>query len=298
VTELARLVVEGVALGGAYGLVALGFVVIAKATGVVNFAQGTFLALGAYLTYNGAVTWGLWFPLAAALAVAASAGAGAGLERLVVRRLAARPPHAAIMATIGVAVAGDQVITMVWGFDHHPIGDPWGASSLRLGGVSVATVDVAVLAVTVVVVAAGAVFFARSRLGLAMRARAADGELAVACGIPVHAVDALAWALGAGLAALAGVLLAAGTATARPDLGLAALRAFPAVILAGFASVPGALVGGLVVGLVEVLTAGYAPVHAPWLGVNVHQVAPYAVMLVVLWLRPAGLFTASPARRW
>lgn len=296
-TELVQLLVEGTALGGIYGLVAMGFVVIYKSTGVINFAHGTLMALGAYLAYNASVTWGLWFPVAMLVAMAMAAAVSMGVERVLLRPLVGRPVHSVIMATIGVAIAGDQVLTMVWGFDHLQMGDPWGASTLRAGGVVVAVVDLFTLGVVTAVVAGVGIFFARSRLGLAMRARAADAEAAMACGIGHTAVDGTAWGLAGALAALAGILLASGTAAVHPDLGFQALRAFPAVILAGLTSVPGAVVGGLVVGLVEVLTAGYAPTHAPWLGVNVHQVTPYLVMLVVLWVRPGGLFSSRSVRR-
>lgn len=296
-TTLVELAVEAVALGGIYGLIALGFVVVYKATGVINFAHGTFMALGAYLGYNASVTWGLGFAPAVVVSMALTAGAAVVAERLVLRRLATRPAHAVIMATIGLAIAGDQVLTMVWGFDHFAIGDPWGSSSVRVAGVSVASVDLATMAGTAAAVTAVAAFFTRTPLGLSMRARASDAEAAMVCGVSTSRVDMAAWGLAAALAALAGVFLASGTASVHPDIGYQALRAFPAVVLAGLVSVPGAVAGGLVVGAVEVFTAGYAPVHAPWLGVNLHQVTPYLAMLAVLWVRPSGLFTTGSARR-
>jgi branched-chain amino acid transport system permease protein len=297
VTELAQLLVKGAALGGVYALIALGFVVVFKATGVVNFAHGSLLLVGSYLASSASVAWGLPFPLAVPVAAAGAAGAGLLAERLVLRPMTGQPAVAVITATIGVAIVLDQVVTAVWGFQPRSVEDPWGAGSLRIGAVVLSQVDVATLAVTAAVVAGLSAFFTKSRLGLALRAAASDLEAAVASGISPELVSRLAWGLAAGVAAVAGVLLASGTGAATPELSEQALRAFPAVVLGGFASLGGAVAGGLVIGLVEVLTAGYAPTHAPWLGPNLHLVAPYLVMLALLALRPSGLLGAREARR-
>ena len=296
-TELAQLLVEGVALGGVYALIALGFVVVFKATGVVNFAHGSLMLVGGYLASSAAIGWGLPFPLAVVVAAAGAMVAGLVVERLVLRRMTGRPVVAVITATIGLALVLDQVVTGVWGFRPRSVGDPWGARSLRLGDVVLSHVDLATLAITAAVVGALSLFFRRTQLGLALRAAASDLEAAVAAGVSPETVARVAWALAAGVAAVAGVLLASGTGAATPELSEQALRAFPAVVLGGFASLGGAVAGGVVIGLIEVLTAGYAPAHAPWLGQNIHLVAPYLVMLVLLALRPAGLLGAREARR-
>ncbi len=288
-TELAQLVVKGLALGAVYGLVALGFVVIFKATGVVNFAQGSLLLVGAYLAFTGSVRWGLPFALAVALAAAGAVAVALVVERLVVRPLAGRPAVAAVMATLGVALVVDQLVTVVWGFQPHHIGDPWGAGSVHLGGLVLSEVDVATLVVVTAAVALLSLFFRRARWGLALRAAASDLEGAAALGIDPAAVSRWAWGLAAAVAALAGVMLASGPGAASPGLGEQALRAFPAVVLGGFASLGGALAGGLVIGVVEVLTAGYAP--------GLELVVPYLVMLGALLLRPDGLFGTREARR-
>jgi branched-chain amino acid transport system permease protein len=297
VTELAQLLVKGAALGGVYALIALGFVVVFKATGVVNFAHGSLLLVGSYLASSASVAWGLPVPLAVPVAAAGAAGAGLLAERLVLRPMTGQPAVAVITATIGVAIVLDQVVTAIWGFQPRSVEDPWGAGSLRIGAVVLSQVDVATLAVTTAVVAGLSAFFTKSRLGLALRAAASDLEAAVASGISPELVSRLAWGLAAGVAAVAGVLLASGTGAATPELSEQALRAFPAVVLGGFASLGGAVAGGLVIGLVEVLTAGYAPTHAPWLGPNLHLVAPYLVVLALLALRPSGLLGAREAWR-
>ena len=296
-TELAQLLVKGAALGGVYALIAVGFVVVFKATGVVNFAQGSLMLVAGYLASSAAGSWGLPFPVAVAVAAVGAVSVGLLVERLVLRPMTGRPAVAVLTATLGVAIVLDQLVTVVWGFGPRAVGDPWGARSLRVAGVVLSEVDLATLAITVAAVAGLALFFARARLGLALRAAASDLEAAVASGVSPQTVSRAAWALAALVATLAGVLLAAGTGSAVPELGEQALRAFPAVVLGGFASVGGAVAGGLVIGVVEVLTAGYAPTHAPWLGPNLHLVAPYLVMLLLLALRPAGLLGIREARR-
>jgi branched-chain amino acid transport system permease protein len=289
VTDLAQFVVKGVALGGVYALVALGFVVVFKATGVVNFAQGSLLAVGAYLTYTTSVLWGLPFPVAVAAATAGAVVLALAVERVVVRPLAGQPAISVVLATLGVAIVVEQLITVVWGFRPHHIGDPWGAGSVRFAGLVLSQVDVATLVIVATLVGGLSAFFLRTRLGLALRAAAADAEAAAALGISPRLVSRVAWAMAAVVATVAGVLLASGPAAAVPNLGEHALRAFPAVLLGGFTSLAGALAGGVIIGVVEVLTAGYAP--------GQELVVPYLVMLAVLLARPDGLFTAREARR-
>jgi branched-chain amino acid transport system permease protein len=296
-SELAQLLVKGAALGGVYALIALGFVVVFKATGVVNFAQGSLMLVGSYLASSAALGWGLPFPLAVVVAAAGAVIAAVVVERLVLRPMTGRPVVAVLTATIGLAILLDQLVTVLWGFRPRSVGDPWGAGSVRVGGVVVSQVDVATVLITAAVVAALSAFFRHGRLGLALRAAASDLEAAAAAGIAPATVSRLAWGLAAGVGAVAGVLLASGTGSANPELSEQALRAFPAVVLGGFGSLGGAAAGGLVIGVIEVLTAGYAPTHAPWLGPNVHLVAPYLVMLLLLAARPAGLLGAEEARR-
>ena len=288
-TAAAELVVKGLALGSVYALVALGFVVVFKATGVINFAQGALLLLGAYLTSAAAVGWGLPFPLAVVVAALGAVAFALVVERLVVRRLAGRPAVAVVMATLGVAIVADQVVTMVWGFGPRHVGDPWGAGSVRVAGLVLSQVDVAALVVGTATVAGLAAFFRGTRLGLALRAAASDAEAAAALGIRPATVSRAAWALAATVATVAGVLLASGPGAAVPNLGEQALRAFPAVVLGGFVSLGGALAGGLVIGVVEVLTARYAP--------GQELVVPYLAMLAVVLVRPDGLFGTREARR-
>jgi branched-chain amino acid transport system permease protein len=284
-------------LGARYALVALGFVVIFKATGVINFAQGAFVALGAYLAYNFSTTWGLPFGAAVVLAVLVAGAIGMGVERTVLRRVVGRPAVAVIMITVGLLFVIEQVITTVWGGDTLDLADPWGIDTVNIGGVVLAVTDLWTLLIAAAVLGAFFVFFRFAGLGLAMRATAIDQEAAMARGISVRRVFAASWAISAGVAALAGITLAAGPARLNPGIGYIALAAFPAMILGGLDSPAGAVLGGLIIGVTQVLTQGYQPEYAAWLGNNFHAVMPYLVMVVILMVRPYGLFGTKEVTR-
>lgn len=300
-TNFLQLCFAGLALGSLYALVALGFVVIYKATGVINFAQGGLVILGAYLTYNAHHTWGLPFIVAMPLAMLICALVGAATERLVLRRMVGQPPFAVIMVTIGLLFILEQVVTAVWGFNQLNLGDPWGIKKITVGGVNLAEKDLWTIVLAAVALALFYVFFRYSRMGVAMRATAFDQEAAVAQGISARRVFALSWAIAAAVATIAGVMLAAGGGGLHSDLDFVALLAFPAIILGGLDSVAGAIVGGVVIGITQNLTAGYQG-HGPhhylgFLGGGFSSVMPYAVMIIILLVRPYGLFGTPEVRR-
>lgn len=296
-TRFLELVVQGSALGARYALVALGFVVIYRATGVINFAQGGFLALGAYLAFNFHQTWGWPFLPAVVAAMLCGALLGVVLELVVLRRLAGRPTYAVIMVTIGLLIVIDQVIVAVWGADPLSLGDPWGLRTVDLGDLSVRVVDLWTMAIALAVLVGFFLWFRFTRMGLAMRATALDREAALAQGMSSRVVYSASWAVAAAVAALAGVMLSGGGTGVSPELGLLALYALPVIVLGGLDSPPGAVVGGLVIGIAQVLTAGYQPEYAPWLGTGFNLVMPYLVMVVVLLVRPYGLFGTRDVRR-
>ena len=296
-TEFLQLIVAGLALGSRYALVALGFVVIYKATGAINFAQGSFVVLGAYLAYNGTHTWGLPFPLAVLLAVVLGAAVGMLLERFILRRVVGRPVFAVIMITVGILFVLDQVVTTIWGSESLSLGDPWGIERYDVGGVVLAVRDLWTLGLAAVVLGGFFALFRWSSIGLAMRATAIDQEAAMARGISVRHVFAASWAIAAGVAAIAGVTLAAGPAALNPGIGYIALAAFPAMILGGLDSPGGAVIGGLLIGITQSLTSGYQPDYAGFLGTNFHVVMPYLVMILILMVRPYGLFGTKEVHR-
>jgi len=288
-TKLLELVFAGTIRGALYALVALGFVVIYKATGVINFAQGGLLLLGMYLTFNAHVTWGLPFWPAVVAAATLTACAGVLVERTVLRRMVGQPVFAVVMVTLGLLIIVQQVVPMIWGYDRLNLGDPWGLRTISLAGIDVGVKDLWTLGLTATVVAAFFAFFRFSRYGVAMRATAFDQEAAAAQGISARWVFALSWAIAGAVATLAGVMLAAGSGGVEPGKDIIALAAFPAVILGGLDSPLGAVLGGFVIGISQSLTSGYQPEHAAFLGDNFDGVLPYVVMVAILLVRPYGL---------
>ena len=300
-TNFLQLCFAGLALGALYALVALGFVVIYKSTGVINFAQGGLVILGAYLTYNAHHTWGLPLYVAVPVAMAICALVGAATERFVLRRMVGQPPFAVIMVTIGLLFILEQAVTSIWGFNQLDLGDPWGIKKVTVGGLNLAQKDLWTIVLAAAALAAFFVFFRYSRMGVAMRATAFDQEAAVAQGISARRVFAVSWAIAAAVATIAGVMLAAGGGGLHSDLDIIALLAFPAIILGGLDSPGGAIVGGIIIGITQNLTAGYqgtgANHYLGFLGGGFSSVMPYVVMIVILMVRPYGLFGTREVRR-
>jgi branched-chain amino acid transport system permease protein len=297
VTALAQNVFAGLALGATYALVALGFVIIYKATGVINFAQGGLLALGAYLGYTFTDRIEVGFAVAIALACLLAALVGAGFQRVVLTRMVGQPVFAVVMITIGLLFVIEPLITVFWGFDNLQMTNPWNVQRVEAGGIVLGVRDLWTIAITAAVVTGFFLFFRFSRLGVAMRATAYDPEAAIAHGISARRVFAVSWAISSALAALAGITLAAGPGGLSPAIGLIALTAFPAMIVGGLDSPAGAVLGGLVIGLAEALTRGYQDQLFSWAGSNVSVIVPYLIMIVILLVRPYGLFGTPEVRR-
>ena len=295
--DFLQFLVAGVAVGTLYALVALGFVIIYKATGIINFAQGALALVGAYLTYNASQTWGLPFYAAVAIAVVACGLLGLLVERLILSRMVGQPVFAVIMITIGLSIVIEQVIIMIWGGGTLPLADPWGLSTIELGEITVAESDLARIVAAAVLLAAFFLFFKFSVLGVAMRATASDQEAALAQGISVRRIVGVTWAVAAAIATTAGVLLASGGRGVEPSLGIIALVAFPAVILGGLDSPGGAVIGGIIIGIVEVMTSGYSDKLPEFLGANFQRVTPYVVLVLILLIRPYGLFGTKEVQR-
>lgn len=293
-TELTQLLVQGVALGCCYALLALAFAIVFRASHVLNFGLGGLILAGAYLVSFAAVDGELPFWIATVLA-AVLIGTGCVLfHRLVLVRLAGAPEFVLLMVTLGAGIALVATVELVFGPDARQLGDPWGASVLELGGVSLNWVRVWTVGVTAIALTAYFLFDRHTSYGLATRATAMDQEAAAAVGVPVRRVHSIAWAIAGVLAVVGGVFLAGFPNSPQLSLGDAALRAFPAVIVGGLGSPAGAVIGGVSIGLVEVLVAGYSP---SWTGSNANAVAPYVAMMVFLLLRPHGLFGTAATRR-
>jgi branched-chain amino acid transport system permease protein len=295
-TTFGQLLFAGIALGSVYALVALGFTLVFRASRVINFAQGELLAFGAFFTSWLVLSAGLSFWLAFLLGVAATAGLGLAFEFLVLRFAIGRPDFTIVMLTLGLATVLQSVIQTIWGSNPRSNGDPWGASAVHAGGLVVNWDQIwSIVAALIVLVAL--FYFNRTRYGLAMRAAASDQEAALAVGIPLRRVFALAWGLAGVVACVGGVFVAGYPSTLDPTISNVALLAFPAIILGGIDSTTGAVIGGFAIGVVQELTAGYQPQYLSWLGHNFYLAAPYVVMILVLLVRPYGLLGSRPAER-
>jgi branched-chain amino acid transport system permease protein len=287
--ELIQLAVNGLANGAILALAALGFVVIYKATGAINFAQGQFLAIGAYLVYVGAETFGLPWPLAVLFAMVGGGLLGVGVERFVLRLLVGEQPIAVIMVTIGLAAFLQAVVQFIWGTTplEFPRFIPDG--TITLVGATVPVDRIVAIAVAVAVLVIFSLFFQRSRSGIAMRAVADDQQAALVMGISVRRVFALSWALAAVSAVVGGVLVA-NILGVSGDVATFGLAVFPVVILGGLDSIPGTIVGGAVIGLLITFTARY-------FGGGLQIVVPFVVIALVLLIRPYGLFGQARIER-
>lgn len=291
--ELTEAILRGLGTGSVYALLALGFVIIYKATRVISFAQPAFMLAGVTLVTYLVLEVGFW--VAVPVAAVLTGLLALGVERLAVRPMIGRPAFVVAIITLGVDVAVRVVVNAFIGLDVRNVLDPWGLRTLSVGGVEMQQRHVAAFLTTAVLVAALFAFFRFSRIGLAMRAAAYDQEAALAQGVSVGAVFALSWALAGGLAAVAGTFAAAGSSV-DASMWLVALTALPVIILGGLDSLPGAVVGGLAVGVLQELTATYQS-HASWLGGNVSVITPYVLMLLVLLVRPYGLFGTREVER-
>ncbi|MFI5272246.1 MAG: branched-chain amino acid ABC transporter permease [Ktedonobacterales bacterium] len=293
-----QLVFAGLAQGCIYALVALGFTIIFKASEVINFAQGEFLLVGAYVASVGVFEWHLNFFVAVLVAIIVTVAIGVAFERFALRRMIGRPVFSIIMITIGLDVVLRTGVIVIWGSKNRPPATPFAFDSgINTGGVHFGASDLATIGVTVLCCVALFVFFRYTRYGLAMRATALDQEAALAMGINVHTVYALAWGIAAAIATIGAVFLAISETTFDSTLGGIALVAFPAIILGGLDSIPGAVVGGIVIGLVEQITAGYESHFTGVLGIGFHSIAPYLLMILILLVRPYGLFGTRKVER-
>jgi branched-chain amino acid transport system permease protein len=296
VNTFLQLLISGLALGCVYALLALGFVVVFKATEVVNFAHASLVMVGIYVMAR-ARDSGMSFAFALVVGALAAVVLALVVERAFVRPTARQSLVAAAIMTIGVDIVVQTEITRRLGIDILAVGDPWGSKTVEVLGVTVPETRVAALVVAVVALVAFFAWFKFSDWGVAMRATAEDHATAELMGVRLGRVSALTWAIAAVLATVAGVFLASFPSPGvSPAVSTAALRAFPAAILGGLTSPLGALVGGLLIGVSETMTQGYQQ-NLTFLGDGFSSVMPYVVMVVVLLVRPTGLFGAREAAR-
>lgn len=293
-----QLLFAGIAVGCIYALIGLGFSIIFKASEVINFAQGEFLLVGVYIISSGVYEWHLGFFLAFILAIIVTVAIGLLFERFVLRRMIGRPVFSILMITIGLDTLLRTAISARYGSNPTAPGTPFAiGSGFNIGGVHFESSDLWTIAVTVILCAILFIFFRWTKYGLAMRATALDQEAALAMGINVRTVYALAWGIAGAVATIGGVFLAAKSVAIDPTLGTVALLAFPAIILGGIDSVSGAVVGGIIIGIAQVMTAGYENQLPIVLGSGFHEITPYLIMILVLLIRPYGLFGTRKVER-
>ncbi len=279
-----QMTLSGISQGCIYGLIALGFVLIYKATETVSFAQGDLMMMGAF-GGMAAMTW-LGFPywLAILSAVAAMTLFGMLLERIVIRPILGQPAFSVVMLTIGIGYVVRGLITMLpnIGTETHVLPVPYQDEIWKMGGLIINVEQVAVIAVTAVLCVLLFALFRYSKLGIAMQAASQNQLAAYYMGIPVRRLNGIAWGLAAAVAAIAGLLLAPITFV-HANMGLIGLKAFPAAVVGGFGSLPGAIVGGLAIGIIESLSGFYLPD-------GFKDIAAYVVVLLMLVVKPNGLF--------
>ena len=306
--KFANATYSGLALGAIYALLALGLVLIYKATQILNFAHGALAALGAYFAAYFAVTLNfpgnllsglpltLQWTLSALTAVLAAAAVGWLIERIAIRPMIGEPLFAVVLITIALDIIIRTITDDLIGNNPRPLGTPWGSEVVGIGPGSIAKAEIATIVVAIVCLI-GIAWFFRTRIGVAMRATAFDQEAAMAQGISAGRIFSLAWMIGAGLAAVAGIFSSVFPRSVGVSSATAffAFRALPAVVIGGLDSISGAVAGGFIIGLAEVYTGAY--LEFSFLGTGFAGIMPYIVMLAVLLVRPYGLFGTEEVRR-
>jgi len=289
--QFLQLLISGVAQGCIYGLIALGFVLIYKATETVSFVQGDLMMLGAFVGLAMMTVLNFPFWVAVVSAILGMGLAGIALERVVIRPILGQPAFSIVMLTIGIGYVLRGLVTMVpvIGTETHVLPVPYKDAIWTLGTLVVNVEQIVVITFTAALCGLLYAVFKYSKVGIAMQATSQNQLAAYYMGIPVKTLNGLVWGLAAGVAAIAGLLLAPITFV-HANMGFVGLKAFPAAVVGGFGSLPGAIVGGLVIGLVESFAGFYAP--EGW-----KDIAPYIVVLIMLWIKPNGLFSSAMRKK-
>ena len=282
-------VVSGLATGCVYALIALGFVLIFKATDVVNFAQGEFVMASGFISYTLLIKLGLPYWLVFLVTILLSGFMGVILERVVVRPIMDAPIFSIVIATIGASTVMRSSAGIVYGYDVLPLPTIFSKDPLRFGVLNFTAMDLGVIGFSLVIMLALYLFFKLTKTGMAMRATAQSQTAARLMGVSVRRIFSLTWAISAAVGGVAGVLIAP-IIYLDPNLGFIGVKAFAGAILGGFGSIPGAIVGGMLLGVIENLS-GY------FFNAGIKQVSTYILLILVLVVRPIGLFGTAPVRK-
>jgi branched-chain amino acid transport system permease protein len=281
--EFLSQILNGLVIGNVYALVAIGFSLIFGVTNLINFAQGSLLMLGAFFAFTG-VRAGLPLPLAALLSIAATTGIGMLIERVALRPLENAPWIAPLLSTLAITFMLDQAAEIIWTPEAQSFPNPLSAYSMVIGAAYVTGMDAAILAISLSSMAALYLFLTRSWSGRALRAMSQDMDAVRQMGVRTERLRLLAFGLGAALAAIAGVMVAMYYQSVYPAMGVPfGLKGFTAALLGGLASIPGAVAGGLLLGILEALAVGY-------IGEGFRDMVAFGILLLILTFRPQGLF--------
>ncbi|MCK9918133.1 branched-chain amino acid ABC transporter permease [Microbacteriaceae bacterium K1510] len=281
-----QLLVIGLAVGSIYALIALGFVLIYKSSDAINFAQGEFVLVGSYVCLTLITSYKVPFLPALLLTLVFSALLGWAVERVVLRPFIGEPVISMIMATIGLSSVMAGVVHLFWGTDTRVFPPIFPDKPLELGSVVVSQVYVWSLVTVMILLALFTLFFKFSKLGIAMRATADDQQAALSMGISVKVIFAVTWAISSIVSSVGGVLLG-NINGVNSSLAVIGLKVLPVALLGGLDSIPGAIVGGFIIGVLESLAGGYLD---PILGGGVKEVLPFVVLVLILMFKPYGLF--------
>jgi branched-chain amino acid transport system permease protein len=288
-----QLLASGIAVGCLYALIALGFVLIIKATDILNFAHGEILMISALLCYFLMAKYHFSFLTASLITVVIAAILGVLTERIVLRPMLGEPIFAVVMITIGLSIFLRSMAGILFGHDNYVFPSPFPKEPIHLAGVTLSMTQIGVMICTALLVIIFFIFFKYSRMGLAMRGTANNQETALLMGISTKRVFAMVWGIAFVTAAIAGIFLA-NVMVVNIGLTFTAISAFPAIILGGLESIPGAIIGGLAIGVIENLAGGYLD---QMIGGGVKDVTPFVVLFLILMFKPYGLFGKKEIER-
>lgn len=303
-TDIGQEIVSGIALGSIYALIALGFILIYKATEVVNFAQGELMMVGAYVnffliqTFTGSLgvptIWTFLFGLLGSIIFAVIFGWF--LDLIINRPMRDEPVFSIIMATISIGIVLRALVGLIAGPMSLVPPSPFGGAYIKLGGIIISVLDIFIIGSAIVLVSVFYYFFNKTRWGLAMQATSEDPIAAELMGVPVTRVYTLVWIFAAIVAAVSGVLLAPRVTILDTNIGFLGLKAFPAAVLGGFGSIPGAIVGGVILGIIETISMGTLSFHFEWIK-EINDIIVWIVLIAVLMIKPTGIMGTEEIKK-